>query len=224
MKTLCYELQNLSVTQHGWSSLLEAHILWKRKIISLQHCRCHDCGQQRDMGPQRKTTWARLRRSQKASWRGWQSRKSVASLKAGSRSCSSSFPLVSDTVLSHSKCLSSLLSEWSSWSPFQLYDSMILWPQRPTAGRWHEDEQIQDFIVCKVIYEQLNWKQGGEHNELPFLAFLRESSGITTGTQPVHLPHVHDQRRRLALHKAKVGQAPHSCFPQRGKPLSSQAV
>lgn len=59
---------------------------------------------------------------------------------------------------------------------------------------------------------------------LPILVSLGESSGITAGTQPVHLPHVHDQKRCLTLHKAKVGQAPDSCFPQRGKPLSSQAV
>ena len=56
------------------------------------------------------------------------------------------------------------------------------------------------------------------------LVSLGESSGITAGTLPVHLPHVRDQKRRLTLHKAEVGQAPHSCFPQRGKPLSSQAV
>ena len=48
---------------------------------------------------------------------------------------------------------------------------------------------------------------------LPISASLGESSGITTGAQPAHLPHMHDQRRSLPLHKARAGQAPLQLFP-----------
>lgn len=52
---------------------------------------------------------------------------------------------------------------------------------------------------------------------LPISSSLGESSGVTTRAQPAHLPHVHDQRRRLPLHKARAGQASLQLLPAERK-------
>lgn len=139
-----------------------------------------------------KGAWAFLTRSWRSSWRWWQSLKSVNSLTASLVHLHP--PTGSSTALAYNKYHPTYwVNDLKSLPTSQFHDFMTLEPHSSqmvegAIGRCCEDEQIRGSVVCKIIYEQLNWKWGGEHNKLPFLAVLEESSGITTGTQPVHMP------------------------------------
>lgn len=135
MKTLWYELQNLSVTQHVLPSR-SSHSMREKdmEIDSRKHVGV--------MIVVSRGTWDHKGR-QPAPDRGGHRRlhggddrtRSFAYTKAETWSCSPSFTHGLWYSALYIVSSSSLLDEWLSWHPFQLSDSMILWPQRPIAVR-----------------------------------------------------------------------------------------